>query len=135
MSDTPPSRPRVSVLHARIARDLETLMNTRSSLAQHPLLDPYPLARDSILGYGLPDFTGCSPGHPLERGRLQAALIQALRRFEPRLSQVRVDLAPPVPGHPLAIRIEGVLSRHPQQPRLQFQVDFDPWSGSCEVCQ
>jgi len=67
MSDNAPSQHKVSPIHARIARDLETLMNTRSILAQHPLLDRYPLARDSILGYGLPDFTGCSPGHPFER--------------------------------------------------------------------
>lgn len=134
MNDTIPDPPdAMSDLHSRLAQDLELLMNTRSVLSQAPVMEGYPLAQDSFLTYGLPDFTGCSPGHPTDRNRLQTSVLQALRRFEPRLTQIQVHLEPAKPGRPLTLFIEGRLTPHPQHPRLRFQVDFQPWSGTCEV--
>lgn len=65
---------------AVIRRDVEALLNTRA-----------PADADSVVGYGLPDFTHCSPDSPDDMWRLAAAVRDALRRFEPRLENIRVS--------------------------------------------
>ena len=65
----------------------------------------------SILGYGLPDFAAGAFNAPAARETLRREIEQAIRRFEPRLSDVKVTLLDsrstmtPI----LRIRVAGVL--------------------------
>lgn len=67
-------------LAAAIRRDVETLLNTRA-----------PQDADSVVGYGLPDFTHLSPDSPDDQWRIAAAIRETLERFETRLCTIRVD--------------------------------------------
>ena len=78
-----------------VARDLEALLNTRAAL--HPgAFDDFPLARASILNYGLLDFAGFCLSSDEDRAAICAALIRAIETHEPRLKEVSasIELAP-----------------------------------------
>lgn len=87
---TPPSLS-LRELRASVARDIETLLNTRREL----LLDVPPdmeEVKKSILMFGLPDFTHYSLLNPQDRKSLRRAVEETLATFEPRLKSVRVTL-------------------------------------------
>ena len=87
---TPPSLS-LRELRASVARDIETLLNTRREL----LFDVPPQfeeVRKSILLFGLPDFTSYSLLNPQDRKSLRRAVEETLATFEPRLKSVRVTL-------------------------------------------
>ena len=74
-----------------VARDLESLLNTRISL--HPSdFDMYPQCRHSVLTYGLDDFAGMSMASHYDRVFICKSLQNAVARHETRLCQVEVSL-------------------------------------------
>ena len=88
-----PAPPSLSLreLRASVARDIETLLNSRREL----LFDVAPQleeVRKSILMFGLPDFTSYSLLNPQDRKTLRREVEEALATFEPRLKSVRVTL-------------------------------------------
>lgn len=86
-----PSSLSLRELRASVARDIETLLNTRREL----LFDvPQEMeeVRKSILLFGLPDFTSYSLLNPQDRKTLRRAVEESLVTFEPRLKSVRVTL-------------------------------------------
>src|SRR5580698_3350215 len=64
-----------------VARDLTNLLNTRLNEADIP--EEFELSRDSILAYGLQDFTVA----PVDRETVRRGVERTIRRFEPRLSR------------------------------------------------
>lgn len=81
---------RIRDLKRSVRRDLEWLLNTRQILVDVPRSMSH--LRDSVLTYGLPDFTHVNLAAPGDRERLLNTIEQALARFEPRLSHVQVTL-------------------------------------------
>jgi len=77
-------------LHAAVQRDLEALLNARRPWASLP--NRFAALRDSILGYGLPDFAAGAFNAMAAREALRREIEQAIRRFEPRLADVSVKL-------------------------------------------
>jgi type VI secretion system protein ImpF len=77
-------------LHAAVRRDLEALLNARRPWASIP--DAFAPLRASILGYGLPDYAAGAFNAPEAREALCREIAQTIRRFEPRLGDVSVDL-------------------------------------------
>jgi len=69
-----------------VARDLTNLLNTRRNEADIP--EEFELTRDSILAYGLQDFTLA----PVDRETVRRGVERTIRRFEPRLSRVQVSV-------------------------------------------
>ncbi len=67
-----------------VARDLTNLLNTRRNEADIP--EEFELTRESILAYGLQDFTVA----PVDRETVRRGVERTIRRFEPRLSRVQV---------------------------------------------
>ena len=96
-------------LQASVQRDLEALLNARRPWAVLP--DRYAALRDSILGYGLPDFAAGAFNAPAAREMLRKEVELAIRRFEPRLTDVVVKLLDPLNSMTpvLRIRIAAVL--------------------------
>jgi type VI secretion system protein ImpF len=74
-----------------VARDLEALLNTRSSLPPHTF-DGWPLSARSVLAYGMLDFSGLSLASPDDRRRLCRSIEAAISAHEPRLSAVQVAM-------------------------------------------
>ncbi len=75
-----------------VRRDVEELLNTRQT---HQGLCPgLPETERSIIGYGLPDPGSLEAVTPLQCAEVVRVIESVIRRFEPRLRDVRVELAP-----------------------------------------
>ncbi len=85
----------VSTLDIRngIARDLESLLNTRSEGARL-IPDAFKECRASSLTYGILDFSSYSLLSPHDRDRIRRSLELAIGLHESRLTRVRVQLEP-----------------------------------------
>ncbi|MFC4931163.1 type VI secretion system baseplate subunit TssE [Massilia sp. GCM10023247] len=75
-----------------VARDLEALLNTRAALPP-AAFDEFPLARASILNYGLLDFAAFCMSSEEDRAAICAALTCAIETHEPRLKDVSASIA------------------------------------------
>jgi type VI secretion system protein ImpF len=76
-----------------VARDLEALLNSRTGIAPE-CFAAYPLARASVLNYGLTDFAAFCLSSSEDRAAICASLKDAIERNEPRLTKVSATLAP-----------------------------------------
>jgi type VI secretion system protein ImpF len=88
-----PGRAGVEQLKDNVARDLEALLNARAGLPPEAF-DAWPLARASILNYGLTDFAAFCLSSSEDRAAICACLKDAIERHEPRLKNVSATLAP-----------------------------------------
>jgi type VI secretion system protein ImpF len=117
-----------------VARDLEALLNARCCKAQVELLEGYPQARDTCLGFGITDLGSLSMANPDHRMLLREEIRRAIVRFEPRLGQVRVHLeVPGEAGRVLRFRVEALLRLHPRRPPVAFDALLKLSSNGCQV--
>ncbi len=115
----------VATLRASVQRDLEALLNARRRWQSWPAeLDQ--LSRSAV-GYGLPDFTAGALNDPAQRERLRAEIEATIRRFEPRLADLRVASlnARDSLEARLRLRIEGVLHAEPGDEPVTFETVVD----------
>ena len=120
-------------LKRSLARDLEALLNTRLMPAE-VRDDDYPLARASMLNYGIPDLSGISLLNPDDRELLREQLRRAIETHEPRLSRVRVNLdAPREMERHLRFRVDAVLRIHPHRPPVTFDATLQLSSNVYKV--
>lgn len=75
-------------LKASVQRELEWLLNTRCSLPLHGLSE----AERSVVNYGIPDFSSLSAQNADDHALIASIVAQTISAFEPRLSQVRVEV-------------------------------------------
>jgi type VI secretion system lysozyme-like protein len=78
-----------------VRREVERLLNTR----RPPL--PTSTLGATVIQYGVPDFSHLATANTMDLVALSRALSQAIQSFEPRLTNVRVELQPD-PKHPSA---------------------------------
>ena len=87
---------RISVqeLKQAVRRDIEWLLNSRRPLLEE--LEAFPEANQSLLAYGLPDFTQFASTSQSDCQRICRLIEEALRTFEPRLASrsIKVDTLP-----------------------------------------
>ena len=74
-----------------VARDLESLLNTRAAMPES-LFAAYPEASRSVLTYGLIDFAGMCMTSDVDRKRICAAVLLTIERHESRLHSVTAAL-------------------------------------------
>src|SRR5229473_420197 len=93
---------------ASICRDLAAVLNTRRSEAD---IDPrYEQASNSLLTFGVTDFTSYNLKNTIEQERVRRSIERAIRQFEPRLARVTVTLEEPDPAKPvLLFQIDAML--------------------------
>lgn len=84
------SHSRLDHLKAAVAYDLEGLLNTRVAIPDG-IFAQYPLARKSVLNYGLTDFADMCLTSDEDRKILSASVTEAIARFEPRLANVTAE--------------------------------------------
>ncbi len=122
-----PVRPAETVARLRrsVHRDVEALLNARRPWRSVP--DSLPALRLSPLGYGLPDFTAGAFNDRRQRELLRAEVESTIRRFEPRLTQVQVQLADDgnLLRTTLHLRIDAMLRMHPTPEPIVFDTMLD----------
>ncbi len=74
-----------------VARDLESLLNTRSSIPEGAL-SAYPECSRSMVTYGLNDFADRCLSSPSDRADICASIEKTIACHEPRLRNVRASL-------------------------------------------
>jgi type VI secretion system protein ImpF len=82
-----------AALQRSLRRDLEALLNTRRRWRSWP--ECYSELGVSPVGYGISDFSAGAFNDPLRREWLRADVEHTIRRFEPRLTRLRVTLVEP----------------------------------------
>jgi type VI secretion system protein ImpF len=122
----------VRFLKDALKRDLEWLLNTR----QPPLpeLADYPMAKASVINYGLPDITSLGLTSASDHRRLRIAIETCLRNFEPRLADVRVTLqGSDTADRRLRFHIEGSMKLDPAPEEISFDTVLELSSGEYKV--
>ncbi len=123
----------------QVYADLLVLLNARRAVVAIP--DGMPALRKSLLMFGLPDFTGRSPGHNGHRKEIEAAIRQVIEDFEPRLGPLpksedgnqpkMVECVTASAGSTtaqLSIRILATLRLHSNQVPIRFDYSLDVMS-------
>jgi len=115
----------VDRLRRSVHRDLEALLNARRPWRSVP--DTTPALRLSPLGYGIPDFTAGAFNDRRQRDALRAEVEETIRRFEPRLTQVQVQLADDgdLLRSTLRLRIDALLRVDPAPEPIVFDTVVD----------
>jgi len=81
----------IEELKDTVARDLESLLNTRSTIREEEL-KPYPECARSMVSYGLGDFADLCLSSPTDRAAICASIEKTIACHEPRLRNVRASL-------------------------------------------
>jgi len=81
----------IEELKDTVARDLEALLNTRSSLPDGAL-KAWPECARSLVTYGLGDFADRCLSSPSDRAAICASIEKTIACHEPRLRKVRANL-------------------------------------------
>jgi type VI secretion system protein ImpF len=114
-----------------LRRDLEWLLNTRLAFE---MPDDLPLLADSLLAYGLPDFSNVTVKDAADQSTLTLALETALRRFEPRLEDVVVSVAnASALERAFRFKIEARLRIDPVPEPISFDTTLQLGSGNFAV--
>jgi type VI secretion system protein ImpF len=114
-----------------LKRDLEWLLNTRRVLE---VPEELPLLAESMLAYGLPDFTNFSVKSAGDQHDLTLALEATLKRFEPRLEDVVVSVAnASVLERAFRFKIEARLKIDPVPEPISFDTTLQLGSGNFAV--
>ena len=125
----------VRELRDSIARDLEWLLNSKYS--EFLDLEDFPEARDSMLTYGVPDFSTYSWRNAGDATAIARILEEAIRRFEPRLlpRSVKVEVVPnnDVDDFTLGFRINATLWVDPIREAIAFDTAIDFESTAVRV--
>jgi type VI secretion system protein ImpF len=112
-------RPRqIDRLRSQVMRDLEYLFNSRRALPD------FPAERDhlnrSLLTFGLPDFSDKGLVELLSDD-LKRAVASAIQRFEPRLSEVQIEIDEEWQAtHVLRFHISAMLNVEPEREPVTF---------------
>ena len=103
-----------------VRRDLETLLNTRQT--SQGLCEGYPEVTDSLITFGIPDASALKTFTAADREAIARRIEQSIRRFEPRLSHVKVTVLAPTTrkDRVLRLHIAGRLAIEPAS-----DIEFD----------
>jgi type VI secretion system protein ImpF len=122
-------------LKQAVVRDLEALLNTRRTHSE--LLPDSPDAEiaQSVLTYGLPDLTSATVDGAQAREALRRAVEEAIRRFEPRLIDVRVQSheAEGPFDRMLRLTVEAWLAMDPEPVPVVFDTVVESATGIYQV--
>lgn len=126
--ELPPSHNEaVEALRNAVRRDLEALLNARRF--RRPLPGTMLELAVSPLGYGVPDPTAGSFTEQNRREALAREVELVVKRFEPRLTNVRITLSkldPELFDRTLRVRIEALLRTDPVPEHVTFETLVRP---------
>ncbi len=100
-----------------LCRDLSALLNTRR--AEEDFDSDWQQATNSLLTFGVTDFTSYNLRNGIEQERVRRSIERAIRQFEPRLTQVTVTPEEPDVLRPvLRFQIAALLRAEASAPVL-----------------
>lgn len=105
-------------LRESLRRDLTRLLNTRNAMT----IDQFMADAPTPFNYGMPDTRRLSPQSAPDLQRWALVIMRAVALYEPRLIQLRVDVAP-VASRPAAVQV--TISAMAQLSGKLCQLDFD----------
>jgi type VI secretion system protein ImpF len=115
-----------------LRRDLEWLLNTRQPPI--PAMGDYPLAKASVVNFGLPDISALGLLSAADNQTLRRAIEVCLRNYEPRLTDVHVTLeASDTADRRLRFHIEGNMKLDPAPEEVSFDTVLELTSGEYKV--
>lgn len=115
-----------------VRRDLEWLLNTRQRAGGLP--EELKEANDSVIMFGLPDFSTLSIDSAEQQNYVKHEIEEAVRRFEQRLERVVVSVEPVSPtDRVLRFRIDARLKIDPAPEPITFDTVLQLGSGEYEV--
>ncbi|MEZ6130737.1 MAG: type VI secretion system baseplate subunit TssE [Planctomycetaceae bacterium] len=129
----PDEAEKLRIVQQSVRRDLECLLNTRyRCIAWPPELDQID---NSLINYGIPDFTAGTLNAADDSEILVAAIRQAIEFFEPRLAKVKVT---PVINdlyfdRTFRFRIEAILLLEDGQHIVKFDSSMESATGQFEI--
>jgi type VI secretion system protein ImpF len=104
-----------------LCRDLAALLNTRR--AEQDFDPAYTEATNSVLSFGIADFTSYNLKSGVEQDEVRRSIERAIRQFEPRLARVSVSMEEPDPVRPvLQFQIDALLRLGPSDEPVMFDV-------------
>lgn len=112
-----------------VGRDLQALLNTRCRATSWGSgLDEI---AQSLFAYGIPDCVGISTGSREQQEELRLMITRAINHFEPRLINVRVQLADTndPTDRALRFRIDAMLKVDPAPEPVIYDSKLDATSG------
>jgi type VI secretion system protein ImpF len=122
-----------ALLRRSVRRDIEALLNARRRWRSWP--EAYSELALSPVGYGISDFAAGAFNDPAQRDRLRTQIEHMIRRFEPRLAQVRVILLDTdnTLDATLRLRIEALLRTDPAPEPIAFDTLVDAATAEVQV--
>jgi type VI secretion system protein ImpF len=120
-------------LKQSVSRDLENLLNSRWRCTHWP--PDLEELDESLVNYGIPDFSGVNFGSAESREQLRAIVENAIRKYEPRFKRVTVTLLGNADStdRRLRLRIDALLYAEPAPEPVVFDSQLEPASGSFAV--
>jgi type VI secretion system protein ImpF len=130
---TAPHGPPVRLLKEAVRRDLEDLLNSKRQWDIWP--DAWEELNDSLANYGIPDFTGVVYAGPSAQNDLKRMLEDTIQRFEPRLTQVQVEIVSRrrEVTRQLRFRVKALLRMDPFSEQISFESEVEPGSRMVRV--
>jgi type VI secretion system protein ImpF len=115
-----------------VQRDLEHLLNTRQTHVGLP--EAFTEVHNSIVTYGLPDFSSLKAVTPHQRDNIGRLIATIIARFEPRLVDIRITLVDTgdTKMPTLRFRVDARLSVDPS-PEVAFDTILELTSGHYSV--
>jgi type VI secretion system protein ImpF len=119
-----------------VAKDLEALLNTRCALRGEDL-ERFPLSKESVYNFGIPDFSSMSLASSVDRSRICAAIKETIENQDRRLSNVQVAIQGDTSNaRHLIFTIQAVLRVSQSDQLVNFDAHFEPaaqrYSVVCE---
>jgi type VI secretion system protein ImpF len=133
----PPVSPGAALdaLHAAVRRDLEALLSARRR--RWPLPPSLAELAVSPLGYGIPDATSGSYAIAEKRADLALEVERVIKRFEPRLQSVRVEIVETGEDleRKLRLRVAAILRTDPVVEPISFETVIEAVSHEVHVAE
>jgi type VI secretion system protein ImpF len=120
----------IQVLRESIRRDLEILFNTRPYYPAIP--DEFGELKSSLIAFGLPDLQVQNLGAATQQEECRARIEEAIRRFEPRLREVSVEVLDgnaDTRERTLRFRIDAIMDVAETAEAVVYDTFVDPVSG------
>ncbi len=116
-----------------VQRDVEWLLNTRRTMVRTG--DNFPQVARSVHQYGLPDTSGFALSLVAGRELLSDDILDTLRRFEPRLTNIQVKVNDTKEGRlpKLRFSIAATLLMDPSPELVLFDTILEVATGVYEV--
>lgn len=116
-----------------IARDLEGLLNSRAAF-QEDGLQSFPNCKQSLMTYGLADFSAMSLANAQDRATICRSLEQSVARHERRLKDINVQLdAGSQFSGGLHFTIRALLNLEPAREPVSFDAMLQPTTLQYQV--